>query len=159
MPSVTVRRRILAPAQHVWSLVTDIEAHENWVPLTSMTHDDGPPRPGWVFTGVTGVGPLAFADRMVVVIADPPETGRAGVFAVRKVGRLLGGWARIEVLPEGGGDPRDATGTSQLTWNEEIVLQPEVVGRRLANIVDPVTRFAFSRVVDRLAAEAEGRSR
>lgn len=158
MPSVTIRRRVLAPAERVWSLVTDVRAHERWVPLTSMKHDDGPPRPGWVFTGVTGVGPLSFADRMVVEVADPPRPGHTGVFSVRKVGRLLGGWAHIEVAPSTD-DPGSAGETSELTWAEEIVLRPEAVGRRLAGIVDPVTRFAFSRVVDRLAAEAEGRSR
>lgn len=144
MAAVHIVRSVAAPADRVWEALVDFAAHGRVVPLTRMRLGDGPVGPGWRFVAETGLGPVRFADVMEVQRWEPPahpEDG--GRFVIRKVGRLLGGYADVRVDPSG-------PTSSLITWTEEILLRPGALGRRLAPIVDPATSLLFGRTVDAL---------
>jgi hypothetical protein len=123
------------------------------MPLTTMRLDPGPPRVGWSFAGLTGLGRLRFADEMRIVKWDPPAGTGPGAFRVVKVGRLLSGWAEASVLPIGDGQQ------TRLLWRESIVIRPVPLGRLLAPASDRFSKALFTRVLQDMAAEAVNPSR
>lgn len=150
MGTIEIERTISAPPPAVWDIITDWAGYGRWMPLTTMRLDQGAPRVGWSFAGMTGVGRLRFADEMRITAWDPPsEEGQAG-FAVVKVGRVLSGWAKVSLLPTAGGEH------TRLLWREHIVVRPAFLGRLLAPLTDRLSKALFTRVVDACAAEAAG---
>ncbi|MEO8518779.1 MAG: SRPBCC family protein [Dermatophilaceae bacterium] len=150
MGTFRVERSAAVPPQRVWEVITDWESHARWIPLTTMRLDPGPPRVGWSFAGLTGVGRLRFADVMRITEWSPPAGAGPGKFRLVKVGHLLAGWAEVSVLPlEGGRHTR-------LLWRENIVIRPVAVGRLLGPLTDRLNKALFSRVVDAMVAEAVG---
>jgi len=145
MGVVVVDRVVPKPLGAVWAVVSDLASHQ--VPLTAIHPDPGPTTVGWAFEAITGVGPLRFVDRMVVTRWQPPADGTAE-FAVVKTGRWLGGWASVAFRAQDGGR------ATRLTWSEEIVPHPHVVGRMSAPVTDRVVRAIFRRAVADLAARA-----
>ena len=99
-------RETAAEPAAVWAVLTDFAGYGRWMPLTRMRVDAGPPRLGWGFAGVSGWGPLAFSDSMLVSAWEPPIEGIPGRFRVVKTGRLLGGWAEVSLPPTADGCPR-----------------------------------------------------
>ncbi len=152
MPAV-VRRTIDAPLQQVWDVFSDFAAYGRWIPLTTMLVDPAPTRVGWGFVGRTGLGPVAFLDSMLVTVWEPPHSpSPSGArFAVRKTGRLLAGWAEVQAVTR-------ADGRIDLTWTEEIIPRPEVLGRLLVPLANPVTSRLFGRAVAGMAGAAEAAS-
>ncbi|MFD6419441.1 SRPBCC family protein [Streptomyces sp. NPDC060194] len=134
-----VRATSPRPPADAWSRVTDWPAHAASVPLTRAEVLTPPPAGvGTRFTALTALGPLTLIDdRMVVVRWEPPAGGRTGVCRVEKEGRLLGGWAEIEVAASGTG--------SVVTWTEELLV------RGLPGVADPVVarsgRLVFGRAL------------
>jgi len=148
MGTFEIERLVAAPPQQVWDVITDWAGHARWIPLTTMRLDQGPTRVGFTFAGLTGIGPLRFADVMRITDWAPPfETGPGG-FRLVKVGRLLAGWAEVSVQPLHGGDQ------SRLLWRENIIVRPVAAGRLLAPLADRFNKALFTRVVDAMAAEA-----
>lgn len=140
-----ITRRTPLPAGEAWRRVTDWERHADHVPLTRITVAPPPPaptRPGTVFTARTGVGRAAFADPMEVVVWEPPGPGRPGRCRMEKRGRVVTGWAGIEVRAHGTG--------SEVVWSEDL----SVTG--LPRLLDRPTalagRLLFGRVIARLLA-------
>ncbi|HEY7718319.1 MAG TPA: SRPBCC family protein [Pedococcus sp.] len=145
----------------VWDVLTDFAAYGSWIPLTTMRVDDGAPRVGWGFAGLSGVGPLRFADTMLLTRWEPPgaagsddgdaagRDGTHGRFAVIKTGRLLGGWADVTVEPAPEG--------SAVRWTEELTLRPAPVGRLARPVTDRVGAPMFARALDAMLAEAVAR--
>ena len=169
MSSVHIVRRVAAPPKRTWSVLTDMAGHAAVMPLTRMRLDPGPIGVGWRFTATTGVGRLAFDDAMVVEVWEPPSDGVSqGRFVIRKIGRVLRGYADVHVEGQAKGPgerqaecpaagPSETPGeTSTLVrWTEEIVVQPSWLGACLAPVVDPAVALLFGRVVGSLAALAE----
>ncbi len=152
MPAIVVRRAAGAPSDAVWAVLTGFADYGRWLPLTTMVVDPPPVRVGWGFAGRTGLGPVRFVDSMLVTRWEPPSReGRAG-FRVRKTGRLLAGWADITIAA---GDD----GGAVVVWREEIIVRPEVLGRRIAPLVDRVAARIFAGAVDRMLATAQAGSR
>lgn len=151
MPAIVVRRTVDASTAEVWASLSDFAGYGRWIPLTSMVVDPPPVRVGWGFAGVTGLGPVGFVDSMLVTRWEPPtDVAAPARFTVRKTGRLLRGWADIIVGPS-------ADGRTEVVWQEEIVVRPETLGRRLARVVDPVVSRLFARALDKmLEAAASG---
>lgn len=149
MGSITVRRRVRATPDVLWAVVTDVANYGRWVPATVMVTDPGTPRVGWAFAGHTGLPGWRFADPMVVEEWAPPRPGRVGTFAVRKRGRLLAGWARVQVRPTG------VDGETDLHWTEEIIVRPLPLGRVLAPLTDLGTRWLFGRASAAMGRHAE----
>ncbi|MEV3988414.1 SRPBCC family protein [Streptomyces sp. NPDC049837] len=134
-------------AAEAWRRLTDWEAHAARVPLTrARAVSAGHARVGSRFTMRTGIGPVGFDDPMEVVRWEPPEPGgtAAGVCRLEKRGRVVTGWAEIEV--------REAVaGAVRVTWTEELRL------RGLPRWCDPVLaragRWIFGRALSGLLAD------
>jgi uncharacterized protein YndB with AHSA1/START domain len=140
-----------APPGTVWDVLTDFASYGAWIPFTTMRVDPGEPRVGWGFAGLSGLGPLRFSDSMVLTRWEPPGSGEpAGRFAVLKTGRVLDGWAEVEVGPAGGG--------SSVTWTEEIALRPAALGRLVRAATDRVSRPMFGKALDGMLDEAVARA-
>jgi hypothetical protein len=138
-----------APAV-VWDVLTDFAGYGRWMPLTRMQVDPGTPRLGWGFAGISGVGPLAFSDSMLVSGWAPPTDGDTGRFRVVKTGRLLGGWAEVTVTSLG------AAGT-RVDWVEEVVVRPLPFRRGFAPLLDRVSTWLYGRALDAMLAESSAR--
>ncbi|NEC81673.1 SRPBCC family protein, partial [Streptomyces sp. SID7958] len=98
------------------------------VPLTRITVTTPPPTgEGTVFVARTGLGPLSFRDPMEVTVWEPPGDGTPGRCRLEKRGRVVTGWAEIEVRPGPGGRAR-------VEWREDlrIALVPAVFDGALA---------------------------
>ncbi|MEU5218709.1 SRPBCC family protein [Streptomyces sp. NPDC020807] len=140
-----VERAAPRAPEETWARLTDWRAHGRQVPLTRTTVlTPGPNGPGTRFTARTGIGPLAFDDPMEVVRWEPPEAGGPGACRLVKSGRLVRGWALVEVVAAPGGG-------SRVVWTEELSV------RGLPRLFDPLLaragRFLFGRAVDGLLRE------
>lgn len=145
-----VERRTALPADEAWRRVTDWPAHGRRVPLTRiLVRTPGPSGTGTVFVARTGLGRARFDDPMEIVRWEPPVSGGSGRCRLEKRGRLVEGWAEIEVTAAGTG----ADGGTVVSWVEELRFG------FLPRFLDPVTaragRVVFGRVVDGLLRGAE----
>ncbi|KQX49772.1 MULTISPECIES: SRPBCC family protein [unclassified Streptomyces] len=137
-----VERTVPSAPEEVWRRLTDWPAHGRQVPLTrTRVLTPGPNRTGTRFTARTGIGGLSFDDPMEVVRWEPPAADAPGVCRLEKSGRVVRGWALVEVtgMPGGG---------SRVVWTEELSV------RGVPRVFDPVLgragRFLFGRAVDGL---------
>ncbi len=161
MSAVRIQRTVPTPVDRVWATLTDFAAYGDWIPLTAMRVDAPPKRVGWGFAGKTGFGPVGFLDSMLVTHWQPPADGGVGRFAVRKTGRVLRGWADVTVEPvarpgraSDGSSDGGSTSLTRVTWREEIVPRPELVGRMVAPVTDPVTHRLFAAALDKMLVAA-----
>ncbi|MFE0512588.1 hypothetical protein, partial [Streptomyces sp. NPDC058964] len=116
------------------------------VPLTRVTVVTGPPtREGTRFVARSGIGPLSFDDPMEVTVWRPPRDGEPGLCRLVKRGRVVLGWAELEVRPGPGGRTR-------VLWREELRV------RGLPRVFDPVlartARAVFGRALNGLLRHA-----
>ncbi|MEU9858173.1 SRPBCC family protein [Streptomyces sp. NPDC047974] len=150
MSRFRVVRAVPLPPAEAWRRLTDWPAHGRRVPLTRTTVlTSGPSRAGTRFTARTGLGPLGFDDPMEVVRWEPPHADRPGLCRLEKYGRLVRGWAEIEVAPEAGG--------TRVVWTEDLAV------RGLPRVFDGVLaragRVVFGRALDGLLAADPGGGR
>jgi hypothetical protein len=144
VPSFTVERRTELPPAEAWRRLTTWQDHGATVPLTRITVRTPPPtRVGTVFVAMTGLGRASFADPMRVAVWQPPAAdGRPGRCRLEKTGRIVTGWAEIQVGADVAG--------SAVRWEEDLRV------RWLPRAFDGLTRRAgrrvFGRVVDTLLA-------
>lgn len=125
-----------------WRRLTDWPRHGAVVPLTRVRVVTPPPtQEGTVFVARSGLGPLAFEDPMEVTVWRPPTDTEAGLCRLEKRGRVVTGWAEIEVRPGPGG-------RSRVVWREELRV------RLLPGLFDPLlagaARYMFGRAANRL---------
>ncbi|MFF1510465.1 SRPBCC family protein [Streptomyces sp. NPDC058326] len=142
MSRFRVERTVALAAGEVWRRLTDWPAHGRQVPLTrTRVLTPGPNRMGTRFTARTGVGRLSFDDPMEVVRWEPPAAGRLGTCRLEKYGRVVRGWALVEVteMPDGG---------SRVVWTEELSLRG--VPRAFDALLARAGRLLFGRAVDGL---------
>jgi uncharacterized protein YndB with AHSA1/START domain len=155
MTAFSLHRTSPASPAEVWDVLTDFAGHERWIPLTTMRVDPGEPRVGWGWAGVSGLGPVGFADAMVLTRWEPPATAREGAaggrFAMLKVGRVLDGWADVRVEPAPGGG-------CAVTWTEDIALRPRPLRRLSQPLVDRAARAMFASALDAMLEEAARRA-
>ncbi len=105
----------------------------------------GPTRVGTRFVARSGVGPLGFDDVMEVTVWEPPGDGVAGRCRLEKRGRVVLGWAEIEVHPGPGGRTR-------VVWREEVRLR--FLPGAFDGVVAGVGRVVFGRAANRLLRRA-----
>ncbi|MEV6651620.1 SRPBCC family protein [Streptomyces sp. NPDC051219] len=144
MPLIRIARHSPLPAEEAWRRLTDWEQHAAQVPLTRAVVRTPPPtRVGTMFTARTGLGRAGIDDPMEVVRWEPPVAGRPGRCRLEKRGRVVLGWAEIEVRPEAAG--------CRILWLEELRL------RGLPRLLDPLTvtagRLLFGRALTGLLGE------
>ncbi|MFJ2788517.1 SRPBCC family protein [Streptomyces sp. NPDC093249] len=137
-----LERVVAAAPEEVWRRLTDWPAHGRQVPLTrTRVLTPGPNRTGTRFTARTGIGGLSFDDPMEVTRWEPPVADRAGTCRLEKSGRVVRGWALVEVAGAPGGG-------SRVVWTEELSV------RGVPGAFDPVLaragRFLFGRALDGL---------
>ncbi|MFF0222035.1 SRPBCC family protein [Streptomyces sp. NPDC004629] len=130
------------PLDEAWRRLTEWPRHGDAVPLTRVTVVTDPPTGvGTRVVARTGIGPFAFDDPMEVTVWCPPADGRPGLVRLTKRGRVVLGWAELEVRPGPGGRTR-------VLWREELRV------RGLPALFDPllvrVSRAVFGRAVDSL---------
>ncbi|GGR56826.1 SRPBCC family protein [Streptomyces roseolus] len=136
----------LAPAE-AWRRLTDWPAHGRQVPLTRTTVlTSGPSRPGTRFTARTGIGPLGFDDPMEVVRWEPPHGDGPGRCRLEKYGRLVRGWAEIEVAPGPGG--------TRVVWTEDLSVRG--LPRAFDGVLARAGRVVFGRALDNLLRAPSG---
>lgn len=85
--------------ESTFNILADFARHR--VPLTRVRSVDGG------FIARTAIGPIGFDDPMTITAWEPPHRLR-----IEKTGKVLAGWAEIEVVPAGPG--------SAIMWREEI---------------------------------------
>lgn len=142
MATFLVERTVPLPLDETWRRLTEWSRHGVVVPLTRVTVTTPPPtRQGTRFVARTGFGPLAVNDPMEVTVWRPPREDTAGLCRLEKRGRVIIGWAEIEVRPGPGG-------RSRVTWREELTVRP--LPRALDDAVGSAARWAFGRAVSRL---------
>ncbi|WP_418955630.1 SRPBCC family protein [Streptomyces tritici] len=134
-----VRGSPLSPAE-AWRRLTDWPAHGARVPFTrTRVLTARPTGVGTRFAARTGVGRLAFDDPMEIVRWEPPTADRPGTCRLEKRGRVVLGWAEIEVSPSAGGGCR-------VVWSEDLRL------RGLPRAADPLLAAAGRLVFGRAMA-------
>ncbi|MGW7416457.1 SRPBCC family protein [Streptomyces sp. NPDC054863] len=137
-------RTPLAPAE-AWRRLTAWEQHAAQVPFTRITVTTAPPtRQGTRFVARTGLGRLGFDDPMEVTAWQPPYHCR-----LEKHGRVVTGWAEIDVREEPGGG-----GGARVVWTEDLRLRglPRVCDRALA----AAGRLVFGRAMRALLRGPKG---
>ncbi|MFI0898351.1 SRPBCC family protein [Streptomyces sp. NPDC020983] len=144
MPVFAVECRTELPPGEVWRRLTTWERHSGSVPLTRVTVTTPPPTGvGTVLVARTGLGRAGFSDPMRVAVWEPPEEGGVGRCRLEKTGRVVLGWAEIEVRPNGAG--------TYLRWRED--LRVRGLPRAFDGLVRATSRTVFGRAVTVLLRE------
>ncbi|PFG19250.1 SRPBCC family protein [Serinibacter salmoneus] len=132
MPEVS--RTIPASAQRTFALLADVERHDRWIPLTTITRPPGeagtPLRPGSRFLADTaGILP----DRMVVTRAHDgaAHPGEPLALHLRKLGPLLVGETWIRVQPT---SPEATTCVATWGYRVGIAVGHRVIARRATTV-------------------------
>ncbi|MEH3034486.1 MAG: SRPBCC family protein [Aeromicrobium erythreum] len=129
MPAAVIVREVPLSVEEAFARVTDWPKHGDHVPLTRIRLTDTG------FVARTGSRRLGFDDPMDVTVWEPPHRAR-----LEKRGRVVTGWATIEVEPCAVG--------ARVTWTENA----HVTGtpRFLAGLEKKASTVLFGRVLDRL---------
>ncbi|MGW5355228.1 SRPBCC family protein [Streptomyces sp. NPDC004031] len=136
MSVFVVECRTELPPDEAWRRLTTWERHSGSVPLTRVTATTrSPSGVGTVVVARTGVGPVGFTDPMRVTVWEPPVGGGGGRCRLEKAGRVVLGWAEIEVRPDGAG--------AYVRWREDVAV------RGLPRVFDGLTRTASRRIFRR----------
>lgn len=146
MVTFLLERTAPLPLDEAWRRLTAWSRHGATVPLTRVTVATAPPtREGTLVVARSGIGPLGFDDPMEITVWRPPMEGRPGLCRLDKRGRVVTGWAEIEVRPGPGGRTR-------VLWREELGVRhlPGLFDRPLAAAAHQV----FGRTLNHLLRHA-----
>ncbi|MFQ4149813.1 NAD(P)/FAD-dependent oxidoreductase [Arthrobacter sp. LAPM80] len=86
----TLQIRCIGDAKDIWDKLTDLDSHTRAIPLTIVTPARSRMRDGLEFVGLTSLGPVKIADRMLVRRAQAPSEGNPGRLEVSKFGPVAG---------------------------------------------------------------------
>ena len=140
--SVTVK--VNASAEEVWAALVDWDRQGEWILGTRVKGTaQGGQGVGGVVEAWTGVGPIGFLDTMVITEWVPPKR-----CLVRHTGRVVRGTGAFEVEDAG-------EGRSRILWSEQLDLPLGAVGRVGWSVARPVSRYAITRSLRRLARAVE----
>lgn len=146
MANFLLERTVPLPPDEAWRRITTWPRHGEVVPLTEVgAVPPGPTRVGTVVVARSGVGVLAFDDPMEVTVWQPPRDGAGGMCRLEKRGRVVLGWAELEVRPGPGG-------RSRVVWREEIRVR--FVPSVFDGVVRRSSRYVFGRALNRLLRRA-----
>ncbi|MBT3152179.1 SRPBCC family protein [Streptomyces sp. CHD11] len=146
MATFQLQRTAPLPLDEAWRRLTTWPRHGDVVPLTRVTVTTPPPTgEGTVFVARTGLGPLSFDDPMEVTVWQPPAGDTPGFCRLEKRGRVVTGWAEIEVRPGPGGGAR-------VVWREEIRVR--FLPASGEAVLARAGRRMFGRAVNRLLRRA-----
>lgn len=146
MATFQLQRTAPLSPDEAWRRLTTWPRHGEVVPLTRMTVTTPPPAgEGTRVVARTGLGPLSFDDPMEVTVWQPPGDDAPGLCRLEKRGRVITGWAEIEVRPGPGGRTR-------VVWREEVRVRflPGVAD----GVLERAARYVFGRAANRLLRTA-----
>jgi uncharacterized protein YndB with AHSA1/START domain len=138
---LVVTQDVNAPADRVWSVLVDWDAHGEWMLFTRAS---GGAAVGEPIEAFTGIGRVGFVDRMTIVVWEPPHRA-----VVRHTGRVVRGSGAFEVREL-------SPGRSQVVWSEWIDLPLGALGRAVWPLVRLVVHAGVSFSLRRLARYVEG---
>ncbi len=142
MVNFLLERTVPLPLDEAWRRLTEWSCHARAVPLTRIrVSPSEPTHEGTLVVARSGIGPLSFTDPMEVTVWQPPGEDSPGLCRLEKRGRVVRGWAEIEVRPGPGGRAR-------VVWREEMAVR--FVPGGLDGVVERVGRYVFGRAVNRL---------
>ena len=150
--TVSVSREVAAPADRVWTMVSDLSRMGDWSPENdggrwTGTGTDGEPVVGDTFRGRNHRGRRNWTTNVTVIDAEPPRR-----FAFRlKIG-ALGGCDWIYEI-----EPTDAGCRVTETWVDERTRPLKVVGWLFTGVSDRAShnRATMEQTLERLAEAAE----
>ncbi|MEU3936437.1 SRPBCC family protein [Streptomyces sp. NPDC029044] len=146
MANFLIERTVPLSLDEAWRRITRWRRHGDAVPLTVVrVVPPGPTREGTLVVARSGAGPLAFDDPMEVTVWQPPADGGTGLCRLEKRGRVVLGWAELEVRPGPGG-------RSRVVWREEIRVR--FVPSAFDAVVRRSSRYVFGRALNRLLRQA-----
>ncbi|MFG2353311.1 SRPBCC family protein [Streptomyces sp. NPDC048521] len=146
MPTFTFERTAPLTLDEAWRRLTEWPRHADAVPLTRIrVLTPGPTREGSRFVARSGIGPLVIDDVMEVTVWRPPVDAEPGLCRLEKRGRVILGWAEIEVRPGPGG-------RSRVVWREE--LRVRFLPRAFDGVLERTARTMFGRAANRLLRAA-----
>ncbi|WEO94495.1 SRPBCC family protein [Streptomyces sp. FXJ1.172] len=146
MPVFSFTRTAPLPLDEAWRRLTEWPRHADAVPLTRIRVLTPPPTlVGTRFVARSGIGPLAVDDIMEVTVWRPPTGDEPGLCRLDKRGRVVLGWAEIEVGPGPGG-------RSRVVWREEVRVR--ALPRVFDGVLERTARVMFGRAVNRLLRKA-----
>jgi uncharacterized protein YndB with AHSA1/START domain len=120
----------------VWRAAVDWPRQREWIWATRVRGGHGA---GAQVTGWTGIGPVGFADPMVITEWDPPHR-----CVVTHTGRVVRGTGTFEVSPAGSG--------SRFHWTEDVQLPlPPPLGRVAGWLAAPVAAWGLRSSLRRFA--------
>ncbi|MFH9985396.1 SRPBCC family protein [Streptomyces luteogriseus] len=146
MANFLLERTVPLPLDEAWRRITRWPLHGDAVPLTAVgVVPPGPTREGTLVVARSGAGPLTFDDPMEVTVWQPPQDGAPGMCRLEKRGRVVLGWAELEVRPGPGGRTR-------VVWREEIRIR--FLPSLFDGLVRRSSRYVFGRALNRLLRQA-----
>jgi hypothetical protein len=144
--SLSDELEVAAPAERLWTYLTDWQRHGEWIPLTRVETVGGAARAvGGKVRAWTGVGPLGFWDPMTVTAWEEAADG-GGRVAFVHTGRLVKGDAELVVSAL-------SDGCSHLSWHEEFDMSR--VSRLAWKVGGPLLQRGLSRALRRMAGLVE----
>jgi len=132
---VTSRVQVPVAPERVWQLAMDWSRQHEWIWATRARGGTGV---GAEVVARTGIGPLGFADSMLITEWDPPRR-----CVVRHTGRVVRGLGIFEVAPDGH--------RTEFRWTERLELPWPLSGSLGRRAVVPVARWALGASLRRFA--------
>jgi len=134
---------VAVSAEQLWAVLADWSRQGEWIPLTSVRsvrgdgHGVGGRIQAW-----TGVGPIGFADPMVITHWDPPRRCE-----VLHLGSVVRGEAGFDVAAAGSG--------ARVAWWESVELPLGAIGQAGWRLTGHLWRMGRDRSLARLRHLAE----
>jgi carbon monoxide dehydrogenase subunit G len=132
---VTARVLVTAEPDQVWRVAMDWSRQREWMLATRVSGGTGT---GAEVVARTGIGPVGFADTMVITEWDPPRR-----CVVRHTGRIVRGLGTFEVARSGR--------QSEFRWTEQLRLPWPLAGELGRWTVAPVARWGLNASLRRFA--------
>jgi carbon monoxide dehydrogenase subunit G len=132
---VTSRVLVEAAPERVWQVAMDWSRQREWMWGTKVSGGTGA---GAEVVARTGVGPVGFADTMVITEWNPPSR-----CVVRHTGRIVRGLGIFEVAPSGR--------QTEFRWTEQLQLPWPLAGRLGRRAVAPLVRWGLAASLRRFA--------
>jgi hypothetical protein len=131
---------VLAPAEKVWSAITNWSAQDKWMLGTTVKPVDGDGTGvGGKIAAFTGIGPLGFLDTMEITAWLPPN--RCDVL---HTGRVVRGTGTFEVVSVG-------EHASNFIWSEDLDLPLGLLGKAGFAVLRPAFVLGVRKSLEKFA--------